>query len=237
MPPVIDDLLLRPATPEDAPAIADLLIRVRAAAYPHMPRGIHTDEECHAWVAGWDLAAWEVWVADNGTAPLAVAVVAGDWLHSLYVAPEAAGQGIGGALLDLAKGIRPTGFCLWVFESNTPARAFYEHRGLVELERTDGSGNEEKAPDIRMAWPGEDPLVFYRGLIDEVDEQLGDLLARRVALTRAVQPHKQDTARDPVREREIAEAMALRAPELGADRLARIVDAIIGESLDAAGPG
>jgi len=37
-----------------------------------------------------------------------------------------------------------------------------------------------------------------------------------------------------VREREIAEAMARRAPELGPDRLARIVDVVITESLDAA---
>jgi hypothetical protein len=35
-------------------------------------------------------------------------------------------------------------------------------RGLVELERTDGAANEEKAPDVRMAWPGRDPLAFYR---------------------------------------------------------------------------
>ncbi len=159
------------------------------------------------------------------------------WLDHLFVRPDAKGEGIGSMLLDLVKGLRPHGFCLWVFESNTPARAFYGHRGLVELERTDGSGNEEKAPDIRMAWPGDDPLAFYRGLIDDVDEQLGDLLARRVALTRAVQPHKPDAARDPAREREIAETMALRAPELGADRLARIVHAIITESLDAGTSG
>ena len=43
-----------------------------------------------------------------------------------------------------------------------------------------------------MAWPGTDPLAFYRGLIDEVDGQLGDLLARRAALTRAAQAHKDD---------------------------------------------
>jgi chorismate mutase len=59
-------------------------------------------------------------------------------------------------------------------------------------------------------------------------------LARRVALTRAVQEHKADAARDPGREREIAAAMARRAPELGEDRLGRIVHAIITESLDAA---
>ena len=102
---------------------------------------------------------------------------------------------------------------------NAPARGFYARRGLVELERTDGSGNEERAPDVRMAWPGTDPLGFYRRLIDDVDDQLGDLLARRAALTHAVQDHKHDRTRDRVREREIADRLAAHAPALGADRL------------------
>lgn len=230
-----ESLHVRPATHDDLPALADLDIRVRAAAVPAMPPGIHTKDEVHAWVAGWDLAAWDVWVAEADGMLCGYAVIVGDWLHSLYVAPESSGRGIGATLLDLVKGVRPGGFCLWVFESNTPAREFYEHRGLVELERTDGSGNEEKAPDIKMAWPGAEPLTFFRRLIDEVDEELGDLLARRCALTGAVQQHKHDATRDPARERVIAEAMAERAPGLGAERLARIVDVIITESLDAAG--
>jgi chorismate mutase len=125
---------------------------------------------------------------------------------------------------------------LWVFESNRPARTFYARRGLVELERTDGSGNEEKAPDVRMAWPGRDPVAFFRGLIDEVDDSLADLLARRAALTRVVQDVKGTRERDPGREAEIVERMARAAPELGPDRLARIVHAIITESLDAVDP-
>ena len=163
--------------------------------------------------------------------------IEGNWLNGLYVAPDAARTGVGSALLDVVKGIRPDGFGLWVFESNTPARDFYRKHGLTDLERTDGSTNMERAPDIKMAWPGRDPLAFYRGLIDDVDAQLGDLLARRVALTRAVQDHKRATAgatdRDLDREREIAHAMAEHAPELGADRLERIVHVIITESLDA----
>ena len=39
-----------------------------------------------------------------------------------------------------------------MFESNAPARAFYARHGLVEREHTDGSENEERAPDLRMAW-------------------------------------------------------------------------------------
>ena len=55
-----------------------------------------------------------------------------------------------------------------------------------------------------MAWPGTEPLAFYRGLIDDVDVELGDLLNRRAALTRAVQQVKGSTERDLDREREIA---------------------------------
>jgi GNAT superfamily N-acetyltransferase/chorismate mutase len=228
------DLLLRPAVAGDADAIADVQIAARSRAA--MPPGIHPDHEVRAWLRA-KLAEDELWVAEVDGAVAGYARLTPTWLDDLYVAPPYAGQGVGSALLDVAKAQRPGGFCLWVFEMNTPAREFYRRRGLIELERTDGAANEEQAPDLRMAWPGEEPLVFFRGLIDEVDEQLGDLLARRAALTRAVQGHKTDSARDLDRERAIAAAMALRAPELGPDRLARIVHAIITESLDAASHG
>src|SRR3546814_6715428 len=77
-----------------------------------------------------------------------------------------------------------------------------------------------------MAWLGEQPLVFLRNQIDEVDDQLAGLLARRQALTAAVQVRKPvggHAGRDPQREREIAERMAARAPALGLERVARIV--------------
>ncbi len=159
-------------------------------------------------VESWDLSTHELWLAERDGRLLGYAMVQDDWLHSLYVDPAEQGGGIGAALLDLAKGLRPGGFCLWVFESNEPARAFYRHHGLVDLETTDGSGNPEGAPDVRMAWPGQDPLAFLRGLVDDVDAQLGDLLARRVALTRAIQPHRTSPGRDRGREAEIAREMA-----------------------------
>jgi len=230
------DLTIRPAGPDDAVEVADLYTAARVAAVPQMPPAVHTNAEDRDWVAG-QLARddVEVWVAELDGRIAAYALVTPTWLNHLFVHPDHLGAGIGTVLLDLVKSLRPDGFALWVFESNEGARRFYRRHGLTELERTDGSGNEERSPDIRMAWPGGDPLAFYRGLIDEVDEQLGDLLARRVALTRAVQGHKHDPARDPDRERRIAAAIAERAPELGEERLARIVHAIITESLDAAG--
>ena len=179
----------------------------------------------------------EVWLAEIDGVLVGYARFTATWLDDLYVVPAYAGQGVGSALLDVVKAQRPDGFCLWVFEMNVPARGFYARHGLVELEHTDGSANEEQAPDVRMAWPGREPLAFLRRLIDEVDDQLGDLLARRAALTAAVQDIKHDPSRDPAREQEIAEAMALRAPALGVERLSRIVHTIITESLDAAGEG
>ena len=84
--------------------------------------------------------------------------------------PPAQGTGVGSRAARPGQGpAARTASACGSSRATTPARAFYRHHGLVELERTDGAGNEEKAPDIRMAWPGADPLAFYRGLIDEVD--------------------------------------------------------------------
>ncbi len=229
---------LRPATADDLPAIAEVYLAARAAAA--MPRGVHPPDEVRAWVAGWDLSERDVWLVESGSVVVGFASLTPTWLDGLYVAPSAQRRGNGSTLVELAKAVRPDGFGLWVFEANEPARAFYARHGLVELERTDGAGNEENAPDLKMVWPGADPLAYYRSLIDDVDLMLGDLLARRAALTRAAQDHKRrisavaDPERDAEREREIVERLAAIAPELGPARLERIVHTIITESIDAA---
>lgn len=237
------EVTLRPAGQDDLPAVAELYLAVRRAAVPLMPPGAHPDDDVRRWVGSWDLATHDVWLAEADGALVGFATLTATWLESLYVDPAAQRSGVGSALLDLAKAQRPDGFALWVFESNVPARAFYARHGLVELERTDGSANEERRPDVRMAWPGVDPLAFYRTMIDEVDLLIGDALARRVALTRVVQEHKRavsavaDPARDATRERDIVARVAELAPELGEERVARIMHAVISESLDAARPG
>jgi chorismate mutase/GNAT superfamily N-acetyltransferase len=231
------DLLLRPATEADADAVTGVHLATRAAAVPAMPPQVHTPQEVRDHV-GREIAEREVWVATDGAEGEVVgyAVLSRAWLESLYVAPAHQGGGVGTALLDLAKARRPRGFALWVFAANAPARRFYRRHGLVELEHTDGSGNEERTPDLRMAWPGEEPLSYLRGEIDAVDDELAVLLARRQALTAAVQEHKPrggHAGRDAERERAIAERMARHAPGLGAERMARVMDAVISVSLDA----
>ena len=243
-----EGLQLRPAAPEDLPAVADVFVAAREAAVPAMPPLVGGAGEARARVLALELGrpGREVWVAEGrGGAVVGFLELRGDWLDSLYVHPDHVGSGVGSALLEVATSLRPGGFCLWVFESNAPGRAFYARQGLVELERTDGSGNDEHAPDVRVAWPGTQPLTFLRALVDEVDDDLGDLLARRVALTREIQRHKRfatggaPARRDPEREREVARRLASRAPELGEQRLVRLVEVLITESLAAVdrGPG
>jgi chorismate mutase/ribosomal protein S18 acetylase RimI-like enzyme len=233
----VTDLVLRPAAPDDAEAIAALYLATREAAVPAMPPQIHTSDEVRDH-ARREIDRHEVWVATDGPEGEVVgyAALSDAWLDGLYVAPGHQGRGVGTALLDLAKARRPRGFALWVFASNQPARRLYRRHGLVELEHTDGSGNEERSPDVRMDWPGEEPMSYFRAGIDAVDDEIAVLLARRQALTAAVQDHKPTgghAGRDPERERAIAERMARHAPGLGAERMARVMDAVISVSLDA----
>jgi GNAT superfamily N-acetyltransferase len=112
----------------------------------------HADDDVRQWMRG-VLEEHEAWLAcaDDG-APVGLMVLEGDWVGQLYVDPAWTGQGLGTRFLDLAKQRRPRGLQLWTFQSNVRAQRFYERNGFTVQERTDGSGNEERAPDLRYVW-------------------------------------------------------------------------------------
>lgn len=229
-------LEIRPADAEDAETLASVLVRARRAAVPAMPPPVHPDETAAAYVRSRlrDGAAWSA-VVDGRV--IGFALTHGAWLDMLYVLPEHSGQGVGAALLEVVKRRHPAGFALWVFETNELARRFYRSHGLVELERTDGAGNEEGQPDIRMAWLGRDPVAFLRSQVDDVDADLAAVISRRMALTSEIQRHKPvpgHAGRDDDREAGIAARMARLAPVLTAEEWSRIVHEIISVGLDAA---
>jgi len=148
------DVLVRPAVPDDSQAAARTLIASRRAAERSgaIPVGRHDDEEMERWFTEQVMRTRDVWVAESNGSCVGVVVLDEAWLDHLYVLPSRTRQGIGSLLLATAQALRPGGFDLWVFATNTGAQRFYQRHGLVEVERTDGSGNEEQAPDIRYRY-------------------------------------------------------------------------------------
>lgn len=142
---------LRPATPQDADAIAEVHTVAMRTAMPYLP-ALHTDDETRAWIVGTVLPHQEVWVAEADGRVVGVAALEDDMLQQLYLLPGYQGIGIGSALLAKAKALRPGGFSFYAFGRNVRARAFYEGRGCVAVEFGDGSGNEEGEPDVRYRW-------------------------------------------------------------------------------------
>ena len=124
---------LRRATPEDAPAIADIHLRARRECMSYLP-DIHSPEDVLVWIREIMPQHDEVWVAEGDGRVVGFFALSDNVLFHLYVYPE------------LHR------FQLWVFQRNTQAREFYEHRGMRVVELTDGSRNEEHEPDALYEW-------------------------------------------------------------------------------------
>jgi GNAT superfamily N-acetyltransferase len=139
----------RRATAADAQAIADVL-RAARAAQPWFPP-LHTPDETLWFVQERLLPEHETWVVEDDRRVVAFAAIKDDVLGHLFVHPDAQQRGIGTALLEHTQLLRPDGFSLWTHQASE-ACAFYEARGLVAVERTDGSTNMEKLPDVRYEW-------------------------------------------------------------------------------------
>lgn len=234
-----DELLLRPGGTGDLSDLVEVFIA--ATMGPGHPEETRSSEEVHRWLQErLEQPGRELWVASRENLVLGFVQLDGAWLNLIFVHPERPARGVGDALLDLVKALRPGGFGLRVHQANERARAFYRRHGLVELEATDGTGYSDATPDLQMAWTGAEPLVYLRGCIDSVDDELAILLARRTALTAAVQDVKASSGeyagergRDSEREAEIVARMAQHVPGLGPERIARVMRTVIVESLAA----
>jgi ribosomal protein S18 acetylase RimI-like enzyme len=154
------DLAMRRAATADAQSTTELYCHARRAAAEtgRIPPPVHPDDEVATWITHVVIPELECWLAQTSSERVVgMLVLKGDWIDQLYVDPDLTGRGIGAELLDLAKRERPHGLRLWTFVSNEGAQRFYERHGFREVERTDGSRNEERAPDIQYVWTGSWP--------------------------------------------------------------------------------
>ncbi len=142
---------LRPASSNDAAAVAALLIDTRAAFMPYAP-SVHSDSEVRAWVATTLVPAGGVTVAELDGRVVAVMATSLDaqaaWIEQMAVDPALVGRGIGSTLLGHAMQTLPRPLRLFTFAANTGARRFYERHGFVALRLSDGRDNEERCPDV-----------------------------------------------------------------------------------------
>jgi putative acetyltransferase len=100
----------------------------------------------------------EVWVAEDDGGLLGFLAIEASRnlggaavLEKIYVEPAEQNHGVGSALLDKAKELRPDELYLWVFQKN-PARRLYERHGFELVKLTDGADNMEREPDALYRW-------------------------------------------------------------------------------------
>lgn len=141
----MNTVLLRAATPDDAPDIARVL-RDALSSFRWMPV-LHTPAEDLAFVAHHVLPQQQVTVAEVEGSLVGFVAVEGEWVQQLYLEPKWTGRGIGRRLL--ADATRQMPFVkLRCFQANAGARRFYEREGFGADSFGDGSTNEEGLPDI-----------------------------------------------------------------------------------------
>lgn len=119
-------------------------------ATPWMPR-VHPAEDVVRHYREHVLARQDVTVAERDGRVVGFVAVSPGWIEQVYIAPEARGQGLGGALVGVARRACPDGLRLWTFVANDGALRFYRRQGFVEERRTDGD-NEEGLADVLLGW-------------------------------------------------------------------------------------
>lgn len=144
-------LLLRQATSADAVELAGMYLRSRVELASYAPLA-HSDASVRDWIANVLIPSNAVTVAlsHGRIAGMASHSVSDGiaWLDQLYVCPSLKRQGIGTSLLECVKSQTDGKLQLYTFQPNHGAAAFYERHGFVAIAYSDGSGNEERCPDV-----------------------------------------------------------------------------------------
>jgi len=143
--------MIRRARPGDAEAIGETFIASFETLLTFLPN-LHTHDEHRRFINEIVPLDHELWVAEDEGRVVGVAAIGESTLGHIYVHPDFQRRGLGTALLEKTKELRPSGFTLWTFPANEQACRFYDRHGLRPIEYGDGSGNEEGLPDVRYEW-------------------------------------------------------------------------------------
>jgi ribosomal protein S18 acetylase RimI-like enzyme len=147
-------LEIRDARASDVPRIATVFRQARGSAMPWLPVLHSSSEDVEFFGRAVEGRTAYVAVLDGLVVGFAVVDEGEHELEHLYLAPEVHRRGIGRRLVDHARASDGGSLRLWCFADNRSGRAFYTACGARELFETDGRGNEERTPDVRLELPG-----------------------------------------------------------------------------------
>lgn len=146
-------IVLRRAFAPDAGIPRLIHLDAQRAAGSHLVPAGHDDREVEPHLPLEELPTAEAWIAERDGEPLGIPVLADGWLDQLSEAPVAERTGwrrrssntpAAGGRADSCSGS----------SSRNPARSFSARHAFVPLAGSDGTANEEGAPDLLPAWPG-----------------------------------------------------------------------------------
>lgn len=150
-------MILRRADPDDGEAVASVFLKSRRCHVAFAPLA-RSEVEVRDWIRRRLIPEGDVFVIeDDGLVIAMMAISVRDsvgWIDHLYVAPACTNRGYGSRLLAFAKEKLPGSLCLYTFQQNRGARRFYERHGFRPDVFTDGSGNEERCPDVLYRFAG-----------------------------------------------------------------------------------
>ena len=145
----------RAATLDDAEPVAEVYLRSRKELVACAPLA-HSDANVRDWVRRHLIPSGRTTVAVVDGLIVGLLAISRDdqcgWIDQLYLLPAWIGRGLGAQLLEIARSELPPPIRLYSFQCNERARRFYERRGFTVVRFSDGSGNEEKCPDVLYEW-------------------------------------------------------------------------------------
>lgn len=145
--------MIRPLTPEDAPALTAVWRRAVEATHDFLtPKAVDDiEKDVAAWLSSGDPG---LWAFEQGGRPVAFLGLSGDELAALFVDPALHRAGVGRQLVDHAveRGARR----LSVNQANPGALAFYERMGFHAVGRAETDDAGRPYPLILMALSSQD---------------------------------------------------------------------------------
>ena len=124
---------IREAQREEWPACAEIYVRSGRAAFTWADPEMFQADNLIAWAEQGET----LYLALDGGRPVGMMSFwrPDNFIHNLFVAPEAQGRGVGAALLDFAYGIADGPVTLKCDLANAAALRFYARRGMTEIQR------------------------------------------------------------------------------------------------------